>query len=110
MTDYDKISAEEPPKAGKFGRVGGGVKLIGRQALAIVGLVLVILSVPIGFLTPFLPIGLPIGIFGSALLARNSVWGQRFIGYIVGRYPALERLSPNWLIKLVLGREKRIDL
>jgi len=110
MTDYDETNAEERTAIGKFGLVGSGARLIGRQSLAITGLVLVILSVPIGFLTPFLPIGLPIGIFGAALLARNSVWGQRFIGYIVNKYPALERISPNWLVQLVLGREKNPDI
>lgn len=109
MSDQNNIGHDETASSGKLGQVGGGVKLIGRQALAIIGLVLVILSVPIGILTPFLPIGLPIGIFGSALLARNSVWGQRFIGYILDKNPNLERISPNWLIKLVLGRDKHTE-
>lgn len=107
MKDFDDMGHGKPAAVGKIGRVGGGVKLLGRQALALIGLALVVLSIPIGFLTPFLPIGLPIGIFGSALLARNSVWGQRLIGYIVNRFPALEKIAPNWLVKLVLGREKR---
>lgn len=110
MSDHDDINTDRGTAQGKFGRVGIGARLIGRQALAITGLVLVILSVPIGFLTPFLPIGLPIGIFGSALLARNSVWGQRFIGHIVNKYPALERISPNWLVQLVLGRDKNPEI
>ena len=83
-----------------------GARLIGRQTLAVIGLVLVFLSIPIGFLTPFLPIGLPIGIFGSALLARNSVWGQRFIRHLLVKYPRLEKISPDWLLKLILGKEK----
>ncbi|MEO1029305.1 MAG: hypothetical protein AAFX02_09650, partial [Pseudomonadota bacterium] len=45
---------------------------LGRQALAIIGLVLVIISVPIAMATPFIPIGLPIGIVGVVLLGRNS--------------------------------------
>jgi len=92
--------------AAGLGRVGNGARLIGRQTLALIGLLLVILSVPIGFLTPFLPIGLPIGMFGSALLARNSVWGQRLIKHLLTRYPRLEKISPNWLLKLILGQEK----
>ena len=109
MNDYDDPEREAPANAGKFGKVGFGARLVGRQALAVIGLVLVILSIPIGFLTPFIPVGLPIGIFGSALLARNSVWGQRFIGHIVDKNPALEKVTPNWLVRLVLGRDKRSD-
>ena len=109
MKDYDDPEREDPANSGKFGKVGFGARVVGRQALAVTGLVLVILSIPIGFLTPFIPIGLPIGIFGSALLARNSVWGQRFIGHIVEKNPALEKVTPNWLVRLVLGRDKRTD-
>ena len=106
--NHDLPPKDEPRLTGSgFGNLGNGARLVGRQTLAVVGLVLVILSVPIGFLTPFIPIGLPIGIFGSALLARNSVWGQRFIGHLVDKNPALERVTPNWLVKLVLGREKQ---
>lgn len=102
---------ENDPKPGDKGlfalfglaQVGSGARMLGRQTLALIGLILVILSVPIGFLTPFLPVGLPIGIFGSALLARNSVWGQRLIRYLLTRYPSLKKLTPNWLLKLILG-------
>ena len=89
-----------------FGILGNGARLLGRQALAIIGLLMVILAIPIGFLTPFLPIGLPIGIFGSALLARNSVWGQRFIRHLLIKNPRLEKISPDWLLKMILGKEK----
>ena len=101
-----------PPKGGPrligagFGILGNGARLLGRQALAIIGLLMVILAIPIGFLTPFLPIGLPIGIFGSALLARNSVWGQRFIRHLLIKNPRLEKISPDWLLKMILGKEK----
>lgn len=84
-----------------------GARVLSRQSLAILGLVMVILSVPIGFLTPFVPVGLPIGIAGAALLARNAVWGQRLVGWLLVRYPKLERISPNWLIRLILNRDKR---
>ena len=69
------------------------VRRIGRQAIALIGLLLVILSIPLGFLTPFIPIGLPMGIFGAALLARNSVWGQRLILGLINRYPRLRTLT-----------------
>jgi drug/metabolite transporter (DMT)-like permease len=110
MTDFKNTRprGEEPLPIGGagVGAVFKGVRLIGRQTLALIGLLLVILSVPIGFLTPFLPIGLPVGIFGSALLARNSVWGQRLIRHLLRRYPRLEKIAPNWLLALILGKEK----
>ena len=105
--NHDLPPKDEPRLTGSgFGILGNGARLIGRQALAVIGLLMVILSVPIGFLTPFLPIGLPIGIFGSALLARNSVWGQRFVRYLLVKYPRLESISPDWLLKMILGKEK----
>lgn len=108
MSSFDQ---DPRPDVGRFSRlghtrVGKGARLVGRQTLAVIGLLLVILSVPVGFLTPFLPIGLPIGLLGSALLARNSVWGQRFIGYLLRRHPKLEKITPDWLLKLILGQEK----
>lgn len=80
---------------------------VGRQALALIGLVMVILSVPIAIATPFLPVGLPIGIVGVVLLGRNSVWGSRLLNHILSKRPELERLAPNWLMKLVFAREKQ---
>jgi len=109
MTDFKETTppqGEEPLPIGGAGFAFKGVRLVGRQALALIGLFLVILSVPIGFVTPFLPIGLPIGIFGSALLARNSIWGQRLIRYLLRRYPRLEKIAPDWLLALILGKEK----
>lgn len=114
MTDVkDTRSQGEKPlpiggtKAGaKAGFVFNGVRLVGRQALALLGLFLVILSIPIGFITPAIPIGLPIGLFGSALLARNSVWGQRLIRGLVNRFPRLEKIIPDWLENLVFGKQK----
>jgi len=107
MTDFrfpDNIGSKDKSQTTGFG-VGGGVRIVVRQALALVGLFLVILSIPIGFLTPFLPIGLPIGVLGSALLARNSVWGQQLIKGILERYPKLYRLTPSWLLKLITGSD-----
>ncbi|MEM7663540.1 MAG: hypothetical protein AAF292_14955 [Pseudomonadota bacterium] len=79
------------------------MKILFRQVLALIGLFLVILSIPIGFLTPFLPVGLPLGILGAALLARNSVWGQQLIRHLLDRYPKLNKITPDWLLKLITG-------
>lgn len=105
MAYTSMMKLDQDPVRGRA--IGGGVRLVGRQALALIGLVLVILSIPIGFLTPLIPIGLPIGIFGAALLARNSVWGQRLILHLIKRNPRLERITPSWLKKLIVGSEHR---
>ena len=80
---------------------------IGRQALALLGLILVLISIPVALATPVIPVGLPIGIIGVALLGRNSVWGNRLLNHILSLKPELERLAPNWLMKLVFAREKQ---
>lgn len=92
---------------GPVGWMGAGLNAVLRPFLALLGLLLLLLSIPIGFATPFLPIGLPIGICGVVLLGRNSVWGKRWMESVLVRYPKTERLAPNWLMKLVFGREKR---
>lgn len=88
--------------------MAAGARTIVRQSLAVLGLILIILAFPIGFLTPFLPIGLPIGIVGVLLLGRNSIWGRRWMERVLVRHPLIERLAPNWLMKLVFGREKQV--
>ncbi|MEM9669804.1 MAG: hypothetical protein AAF950_12840 [Pseudomonadota bacterium] len=109
MTDYWKsdISQETSvgsrPEAKPRIGLGSGVRVLFRQVLALIGLFLVVISVPLGFLTPFLPIGLPIGILGAALLARNSVWGQQLIRHLLNKYPKLDKFTPEWLLKLITG-------
>ncbi|MEL7480669.1 MAG: hypothetical protein AAGJ29_03835 [Pseudomonadota bacterium] len=106
---YKQDPPTGPVDPAPFTGVRQGIRTLSRQTFAIIGLALIILSVPIGFLTPFLPIGLPMGIAGAALLARNAVWGQRLIGWMLRRHPRLERLSPNWLIRMILKRDKRAE-
>lgn len=106
MSDFNpnpRLDKGDGPPPVRFATVGRGARVLGRQALAILGLTLVLLSVPLGFLTPFIPIGFPMGFFGTALLARNSVWGQRLIRYLLRRYPKLNQIMPLWLKKLILG-------
>ncbi|MEM1150062.1 MAG: hypothetical protein AAGI03_05840 [Pseudomonadota bacterium] len=78
-----------------------------RQIFAILGLVLIAVAVPIAIVTPILPIGLPIAIVGVVLLGRNSLWGRRWMEGILKRHPGVERFAPNWLMKLVFGRNKK---
>jgi len=67
---------------------------------------LIIVSIPIGVLTPFLPIGLPFGVIGVVLLGRNSRAGKRWMERVLKRYPRIERFAPNWLMKTVFGRDR----
>ena len=89
--------------------VGSGMRTLVRQCFALLGLFLIIVGVPIAFLTPFpfIPIGLPIVILGVVLLGRNSIWGRNWMEGIMARHPTIERFAPNWLMKLVFGREKK---
>lgn len=85
-----------------------GVNVAARQTLAITGLGLIALAIPVGIATPFIPVGLPMAIVGVVLLGRNAVWGRRWMEGMMARYPYLERLAPNWLMRSVFGREKRV--
>lgn len=86
--------------------MGQGMRTLIRQIFAILGLVLIAVAVPIAIVTPILPIGLPIAIIGVVLLGRNSLWGRRWMEGILERHPSVERFAPNWLMKLVFGRDK----
>ncbi|GGB64056.1 hypothetical protein GCM10011503_11030 [Henriciella pelagia] len=84
-----------------------GFRTLVRQFLAVLGLVLIVIAIPIAFVTPFLPIGLPIAIVGVVLLGRNAIWGRRWMEGVLERNPRVERFAPNWLMRAVFGREKR---
>ena len=85
-----------------------GVNVAARQFLAVTGLGLIALAIPVGIATPFIPVGLPMAIVGVVLLGRNAVWGRRWMESVLARHPRLERLAPNWLMRSVFGREKRV--
>jgi hypothetical protein len=86
------------------------LRSMGRQMLAFIGLVFVIIGVPLAMITPFpfVPIGLPVVVMGVALLGRNSVWGHALLERMLMRWPSLERFAPNWLMQLVFARPKRV--
>ncbi len=86
--------------------VGVSMTTVVRQLLALLGLVMIILAIPIGFVTPLIPVGLPIGIIGVILLGRNAVWGRRWMERVLARHPRIEKMAPNWVMKLVFGRNK----
>ncbi|KCZ52855.1 hypothetical protein [Hyphomonas pacifica] len=84
-----------------------GVYVAFRQVLALLGLIMIAVAIPIAFLTPVIPVGLPIAILGVVLLGRNAMWGRRWMESVLARHPRVERFAPNWLMRLVFGREKR---
>lgn len=84
-----------------------GVNVAYRQGLAATGLGLIVLSVPAGIVTPFVPVGLPMAVVGAVLLGRNAVWGRRWMESALARHPRVERMAPGWLRTQVLGRKKR---
>lgn len=68
-----------------------------KALLSVIGVVLVILAFPIGALTPFIPVGLPMAIVGLVLIGRNSRHGKSMIIRTARRYP---RLRPLYLSRL----------
>lgn len=91
--------------------VRAGMSTLLRQSLALLGLFLIIIGVPIAVLTPFpfVPIGLPIVIIGVVLLGRFSVWGKMWMERVLKRFPSIERFAPNWLMQLVFGRSRDVS-
>ena len=104
--DPKNQSGVAPP----FGIVGQGMRTLIRQFFALVGLLMIVIAIPIAFVTPILPIGLPIAIIGVVLLGRNSIWGRNWMERVLARHPRMERFAPNWLMKAVFGRAKRSDI
>ena len=96
------------PSAQPMAVVRQSMRTLVRQIFALLGLVFIIIGVPLAMITPFpfVPIGLPVVILGVVLLGRNSMWGRRWMESVLHRYPTVERFAPNWLMKLVFGREK----
>lgn len=80
-----------------------GFLTIVRSGLAVIGILLIPVGIIVAFLTPVLPVGLPIVILGVVLIARNFPWGRRLFQAILKKYPALERFAPDWLLKLIFG-------
>ena len=92
------------------GGVRNGVNVAFRQILALLGLIMIVVAIPLAFVTPLIPVGLPIAIVGVVLLGRNAMWGRRWMEGVLVRHPKVERFAPNWLMRLVFRRDKRPDL
>ena len=69
-----------------------GVNVAFRQILALTGLIMIVV---------------PIAILGVVLLGRNAMWGRRWMESVLARHPRVERFAPNWLMRLVFGRDKK---
>lgn len=106
-SSFDKDGLKQNGAIAPLGLVGASVRALVRQAFALLGLVMIVVAIPIAFVTPLLPIGLPLAILGVALLGRNSLWGRRWMEGVLERHPRVERFAPNWLMKAVFAREKR---
>lgn len=83
-----------------------GVNVPLRQALAVGGFAMIMLCVPVGILTPHVPVGLPMAVVGTVLLGSNAVWGRQWLSGVLQRHPQLEQAMPGWLVQLSLGRRK----
>ena len=59
MTETSSLPAAKPVLA-----LRSGFNTALRQLLALIGLFMIALSIPIGIMTPLIPIGLPFGILG----------------------------------------------
>jgi len=73
--------------------------------LSLLGLILLVLSVPVGVLTPFIPVGLPMAIAGLILIGRNSRVGKGLIATTARRYPRARQLYLKRL-RPILGRNR----
>lgn len=100
------LPAEMNATRRRFGTVTMGLHAAMRQCLAVFGAFLIALAIPVGILTPFLPIGFPLAIIGVVLLGRNAAWGLRWMEGMMVRHPRLEQFAPNWLMRVVFGRDK----
>ena len=71
--------------------IGGLIVLVLRAIFVAVGLALMAIAIPLGFITPFIPIGLPLGILGLILVATASKTAHRWITNALKRHPAIWR-------------------
>ncbi|MEL6386316.1 MAG: hypothetical protein AAFR41_04885 [Pseudomonadota bacterium] len=107
MTERDEPAAPAGAVA-PMTALSAGIMSVLRPVLAVLGLIFIIIGVPLAIITPFpfIPIGLPVVILGVVLLGRNSLWGRRWMEGVLDRHPTVERFAPDWLMKLVFGRDK----
>ena len=74
--------------------------------LTILGVALVVIAGPIGILTPFIPVGLPIAIVGLILIGRNSRLGKWAIVRVSQWHPRVRNLYVKRLRPLLATRKR----
>lgn len=112
MTNESHPSAQPPvtyPPPMAIRSLRKGVNVAYRQGLAAAGFGLLVLSVPVGILTPAVPFGLPMAVVGGVLLGNNLDWGLRWLDDYLARHPRIEQRMPDWLVMQVLGRPKLVS-
>ena len=107
MADEEHNRRQALGGAPPIAAMGQHMRTVIRWLAAVIGFVLILIAIPIGVLTPLLPIGLPIAVAGVILLGRNSHWGRDWMERVLVRHPQVERAAPNWVMQLVFGRDKR---
>jgi len=68
---------------------GSVVATVLRMIGIALGLALMVISIPLALITPFIPIGLPLFIFGAIMLAGSSSTGHRIITGFLKRHPGI---------------------
>ena len=66
---------------------GAAIVFVIRTVVISVGVILMVLAVPVAFVTPLLPVGLPMGLFGLVLVAAASKTAHTVITDGLRRFP-----------------------
>jgi len=68
---------------------GSVVATVLRMIGIALGLALMVISLPLALITPFIPVGLPLFILGALMLAGSSARGHRIITGFLKRHPGI---------------------
>ncbi|MEE2525287.1 hypothetical protein V0U79_02840 [Hyphobacterium sp. HN65] len=71
------------------GPIGGVIVTVLRMIGVALGLALMFISLPLAIVTPFVPVGLPLFVFGLLMLAGSSARAHRVITGFLKRHPGL---------------------
>lgn len=69
--------------------IGSVIATVLRMIGIALGLALMFLALPLAIITPFVPVGLPLFIFGAILLAGSSKTAHRIITGYLKRHPGI---------------------
>lgn len=71
--------------------IGGVIVTVLRMIGVALGLAFMFISLPLAIITPFVPVGLPLFVFGLLLLAGSSARAHRMITGYLKRHPGIWR-------------------